>query len=68
MAKANVEKTAHGDNSHEPRFCELTPMRSGASSSAVVRIELGTDISVEIRNADRTMLENYMLEVLTKSC
>lgn len=65
MPKASVEKTVAA---MESRFCELTPGRPVAGSAAVVRIELGADISIEIRNADRTMLESYMLEVLTKSC
>ena len=68
MPRANVEKTAAAAGSKESRFCEFTSSRSVPGRRAVVRIELGDDISIEIRNADRTMLESYMLEVLTKSC
>ena len=70
MPGANARKVsgiAAESSSRESRFCEITAQPS-ARDRAVVRIELGTDVSIEIRNADRAALESYVLEVLTKSC
>ena len=63
-SETKVQTTAPGRK--RSRFCEVLPA-ADAEKQASVRIELGPDITIEIRRADRSLLEEYLLEVLTGS-